>query len=120
MRTTVKALMARLAGMNPDEQIIGSVMTIDDVLDVLGIDERFDELDHLKAHDHPGTVLESYCHWVVCRHPMHESYHDEMAAADDDRARCDQVVADLRAAADAAFDKAMDALIAKELEGGAA
>lgn len=87
MITTAKDLIDRLSKMNPDQPILGSVMTIDGVLD-------------------SQVVLESYWHWI--------------AAADDHRARCEQVVADLRAAADAAFDRAMDAMIAKELERGEA
>ena len=119
MITTAKDLIDRLSKINPDQPILGSVMTIDGVLDSLGIDSQLDALDYLKAHDLPQVVLESYWHWVVCRHPPYESYGNEMAAADDHRARCEQVVADLRAAADAAFDRAMDAMILTELEGGA-
>lgn len=110
MRTTVQALIDRLAGMNPDEQIIAELMTIDDVLERMGIDEQREELLYLNAHSFAGQVLDSYHNWVICRHP-HTSYNDEMSELDDFQRRCDRIVEEL--------DEAIDSAIAKGREGGA-
>lgn len=101
MRTTVQALMDRLASMNPDEQVIAELMTIDDVLDRMGIDEQREELLYLNAHSFAGQVLDSYYRWVICRH-----HCDEMSELDDFQRRCDRIVEEL--------DEAIDSAIAKD------